>query len=344
MNRTVRIVAEIGQAKGDPQYVADAVKAFAAAGCWGVKLQLLQPERIAQADAGTYWPEERPDIPDQRANFARTGCLPYDPDVLGPLVSEARRRGVELYASPFDGAAVDAMVMAGMGWCKIASGDITNEPLVRQAAVSFPGRLIMATGAATFPEIDRALTWVHDETGQPVAWLLACSLAYPTPHDVAEIARVATLRHAYGAVSVGYSDHTHGVAAAPVAVGAGAAMLEKHATLDRSDPDVPDNAFALEPWEMGRYVELAERAALMRGAGLLMPTAAERPARTGAFRSVCAAVDLPAGATLTSDALVPLRPVVAGAFEADEYRRLIGARLTEPVAAGSPIMRSMVAS
>lgn len=347
MSRTVKVVAEIGQAKGDPEYARAAIKAAAAAGCWGVKLQLLQPERIAQADAATYWPEERPDIPDQRANFTRTGCLPYDADVLRPLVEHARHLSVELFATPFDSDAVHAMVRAGMTWCKIASGDITNEELVRLAAASFGQRLILATGAATAIEIDQAVEWIYHQTGKPPGYLLACSLAYPTPYDAAEIARVTTIaRRHYRTVGagVGYSDHTPGLLSAAVAVGAGATMLEKHVTLDASDPDVPDNAFALEPPDLGSYVHLAGEAARMMGTGLLLPTEAERPARAGARRSLCAARDLPAGHVIRAADLVALRPVNPNGIEAHLGAQVLGRQLAEPVAAGCAIPRRAVRS
>lgn len=347
MTRDVRVVAEIGQAKGDISYAYKAVAAAAAAGCWGVKLQLLQPERIAQADASTYWDERRPDIADQRANFARTGCLPYDPEVLIPLVLRAREMGVELFASPFDPDAVHVMLMSGMRWCKIASGDITNEELVRLAAATFPQRLILATGAATAAEIDQAVEWIYHQSGKPPAYLLACSLVYPSPDGVAEIARVATIAHRHYrtvGTGVGYSDHTFGIISAAVAVGAGATMLEKHVTLDASDLDVPDNAFAIEPDDLELYVNMARRAADMMGTGLLMPTGAERLAHVGARRSLCAARDLPAGHVVRAADLVPLRPARPDAFAADLAGRLLGRELAEPVAAGCAIPRRAVRS
>lgn len=339
----MRVVAEIGQAKGDPQYVRAAAKASAAAGCWGVKLQLLQPEGIAQANAPVYWDETRPDITDQRANFARTGCLPYDPAVLGPLVEEARAEGVELFASPFDRVALGVMQASGMRWCKLASGDITNEELVRAAARAFPGHLIMATGASAAWEIVQAVRWAQDEGADP-AYLLACSLVYPSVNRVAEIARVRALRATFFGSEVGYSDHTFGVNAAPVAVGAGATMLEKHVTLDRDDPDVPDNAFALEPWELARYVEMANAAAEMVGTGVLDPTPAEMAARAGARRSLCAAVDLPAGTVLAESMVTALRPHQPAGFDASERGLVVGCQLTEAVPSGAPILRSMVES
>lgn len=350
MIREVRVVAEIGQAKGRPAYVADALERVMGTGVWGVKVQLLQPDRIAAPDAAPYWPEARPDIPDQRANFARTGCLPYDAHVLSDLWQLGQQLGLELFATPFDERAVDVMRAAGMRWCKLASGDLTNERLVRCAAAAFGGGgLILSTGAATAHEIADAMEWVRSQSGAMPAYVLACSLAYPTPDPAAEIARVTTLsrllegsRPGGGDTRVGYSDHTHGTTAAAVAVGAGATMLEKHVTLDMTDPDVPDNAFALLPPELGFYVDEARHAATMMGSGRLSPTAEEGPARQGAYRSLYAVRPLAAGHVITRDDFEALRPVVPHGFEADESDRVIGRRLEEPVTAGRAIPRAAV--
>ena len=47
-------------------------------------------------------------------------------------------------------------------------------------------------------------------------------------------------------VPVGYSDHTEGILFAPVTVGMGAVVIEKHLTLDRTLPG-PDHAASIEP-------------------------------------------------------------------------------------------------
>lgn len=337
-----KVVAEIGQAEGDPLYVQTAIEEAAAAGCWGVKVQLLRPERIAQAGAATYWRENRPDIPDQRANFARTGCLAYDPSALGDLVSQGLERGVELYASPFDHDAVETMAKAGMRWCKIASGDLTNAPLLRHAAETFPGAVILATGAATLAEIHRAVDEVVDASGDDPAYLLACSLAYPTPDEHAELARITALAHRF-AIPVGYSDHTYMAGAAAVATALGARMLEKHVTLNPSNPNVPDNAFALTTQLLKLYVANARQAAAMVGRGRLEPTEVELAARAGARRSVCAARDLVAGQVVGPGDLEMLRPWVDDGFPAERQWEVIGRRLTDAVAAGRPIPRRAVA-
>lgn len=335
-----RVVAEIGQGKGRTDYITCALRSARESGCWAAKIQLLQPETIAQPGAPVYWDERRPEVTDQRSSFAAVGCLDYGE--LAGLLGEARTIGIEMIATPFDLDAVEVMVAAGLRWCKIASGDITNRPLVEAAGAAFPDGVILSTGAADDTEIEEAIGWI----GRPWA-VLACTLAYPTYPRDAELARIRTLKRLLdgrsGAGRIGYSDHTHASSTAGYAVAAGATVLEKHFTLDRSDGSVPDNAFALDPVGMADYVRSANVVADLLGSGRLGSIAAEVPARLGARRSVCAARDLPAGHRIDADDLVMLRPSTPGGFEPKDADRLTGCTTSRPIPAGAPIVRSAVA-
>jgi N,N'-diacetyllegionaminate synthase len=330
----IKVIAEAGQGKGDFGYLADAIGAAARAGCWGVKIQLLRPDRIARADAGVYWDERRPEIKSQRDTFAAVGCLDYA--LVADLVDVADDAGIELVATPFDFDAVEAMAKAGLRHCKIASGDITHKPLIGIAAQAFPCGIILSTGAATLPEIDRAISWVYAAGYDGPAAVLACSLAYPTPADHAEIRRVTTLRQALSA-PVGYSDHTHGTAAARVAVAAGATMLEKHFTLDPTDLSVPDNAFALNPDNLAIYVWEATAAAGMLGTGDLGATDIEQAARVGARRSICAARDIPAGHVIGPSDVDFLRPADPDGLA--PFESVMCEVALRPIAAGTVLRR-----
>ena len=334
-----KVVAEIGQGKGSVDYITKALVAARDAGCWAGKIQLLQPETIAQPHADLYWEEHRPGIDDQRASFATVGCLDYG--LTAALVDIAADVGIELVATPFDLEAVDVMARSGMRWCKIASGDITNRPLAEAAGKAFPDGVILSTGAATATEIEEALTWI----GTPWA-VLACTLAYPTDAADAELSRIPQVRRLLAERSpgarVGYSDHTHAPATAGYAVAAGASVLEKHFTLDRADGSVPDNAFAVDPSAMAAYVRAADSAAELLGSGDLQPIAAEGPARVGARRAICAAHDLPTGHRINDEDLVMLRPAVAGAFAPKETHLVTGTTTVRAIGAGCVIERSAV--
>lgn len=335
---TPRVVAEAGQCKGSVDYAVEAMEKAHAAGCWATKIQLFHAENIARADADIYWEEKREEIKDQRTNFLTTGLLDYG--CLEHLMKEADRIGTKLLASPFDFEAIDAMAEAGMHYCKIASGDITNEPFVQYAASKFPTGIILSTGAADANEISDCLHWIRDVGAKPYA-VLACTLSYPTPLDGAELGRIRTLREVayqtHATWEVGYSDHTRGWMSAGLAVAAGASILEKHYTLDQSDKDVADNNFALNPNEMTLYVNGANVAYHLLGTGSLAPTDIEQAARTGARRSICAWCDIPEGELISPHDLTYLRPHDPKGFAPSQTDQVINRIAAQDIAKGELI-------
>ena len=74
---------------------------------------------------------------------------------------------------------------------------------------------------------------------------------------------MATYQNMFGC-PVGFSDHTEGIVAAPVAVAMGAAIIEKHFTLDRNLP-TPDAPLSIEPNELTQMIRDIRIAEALRG-------------------------------------------------------------------------------
>ncbi|MFI5036905.1 MAG: N-acetylneuraminate synthase family protein, partial [Solirubrobacterales bacterium] len=225
---------------------------------------------------------------------------------IGDLAAHARARDIQLFATPFDADAVDALREAGVPAMKIASFELVDLELIAAAATTgLP--LILSCGMASYGEIDDALDAVARVGGTQVA-LLRCASLYPSPPEIMNLRAMATMRAAF-AVPVGLSDHTTGIAVALGARGMGMELLEKHFTLDRTMAG-PDHPFAIEPDELRELVAgiRAIEAALGNGRleGPSAPEAQEmyRLAR----RSLIAARDIPAGTVIAREHLVVKRP------------------------------------
>jgi len=106
---------------------------------------------------------------------------------------------------------------------------------------------------------------------------------------------------------VGYSDHTPGIAVSLGAVALGAHVIEKHFTLDRGLPG-PDHRASLERAELERLVVGIRAVEASLGSGEKRPAESEAEIRAVARRSLVAAVDIPAGATIAADMLACKRP------------------------------------
>jgi len=113
---------------------------------------------------------------------------------------------------------------------KVASRDLTNLPLL-QAMAETKIPMILSTGMGGKKEIDDALeiiTRYHNNIS-----ILHCVSEYPTQYENVNLNSIAYLKNNYPQFTIGYSDHTIGIATPIAAVAMGAQIIEKHITLDR---------------------------------------------------------------------------------------------------------------
>jgi len=114
---------------------------------------------------------------------------------------------------------------------KIASRDLTNIPLVEEIAkTNIP--MIISTGMAGKKELDDALEKIniyHNDVS-----ILHCVSEYPTHPRNVNLKSINFLQKNYKNNLIGYSDHTIGISVPISAVAMGAAIIEKHITLDRN--------------------------------------------------------------------------------------------------------------
>lgn len=115
-------------------------------------------------------------------------------------------------------------------YLKIASRDLTNLPLLTALAeTKIP--IILSTGMAGKKELDDALASInhyHDQIS-----ILHCVSQYPTRPENVNLNTLKYLQKNYSNYTIGYSDHTIGIATPVAAVAMGAKIIEKHITIDR---------------------------------------------------------------------------------------------------------------
>jgi len=114
---------------------------------------------------------------------------------------------------------------------KVASRDLTNLPLLAALGeTKIP--IILSTGMAGKKELDDAITTIskyHNNIS-----ILHCVSEYPTKPENVNLNTIVYLQKNYGQYTIGFSDHTIGIAAPLAAVAMGAKIIEKHITLDRT--------------------------------------------------------------------------------------------------------------
>jgi sialic acid synthase SpsE len=310
------IIAEIGSNHdGSLDDALRLVEAAAGAGADCVKFQSFRAETLVAPDHPG-WPTL------QR--------LRLSPAWYADLRAAADRSGVHFMSSPFDLDAVHQLVAVGVPAIKIASGDLTYTDLLETAAgTGLP--LIVSTGAAYLGEVDEAIRTIRAAGASEIA-LMHCASAYPAAFSDANVRAVAMMRMAFD-VPVGFSDHTPGHAAALAAVAVGGRLIEKHITLDRSQPG-PDHPFALTVEEFADLVRHRDLEASL-GTGIKEPFESEWSEREWARRGVYTVRELEPGHTLAPADLICLRPLRG--IPASRRKELDGRRLSRGLEALSPI-------
>ncbi|HYC73589.1 N-acetylneuraminate synthase [Brevundimonas sp.] len=336
---SVFIIAEAGvNHNGDAERALAMVDAAKATGADAVKFQTFSADKLAApgAEKADYQKRETGD----GGQHGMLKALEMSEDLHHRLIARCVEVGVEFMSTPFDEEAADFLIAAGMKRIKVPSGEIVNHPFLRHlAALDRP--MIVSTGMATMEEITEAVAVIAETRRKQgltapldqVVSILHCTSNYPAAPSDVNLRAMRTIGEITG-LPVGYSDHTLGLAVSTAAVALGAAVIEKHFTLDPTLPG-PDHRASLTVAELTALVRQIRDVEAALGSAVKAPTAAEMPVRAVARRSVMARRDLPAGHVLSADDLILLRP--ANGIQPRFLDALPGRTLRADVEAGQPL-------
>lgn len=288
-----------------------------------IKLQRFESAEEISTYAGSTAYQKKARQGDSQLEMAKKLELPDE--WLVKAYEYCKTREVGFLCTAFEHKSVD--FLAKVLRCtsvKVPSPEVTNKPLLEHMARAFDG-LLISTGASDLEECERALSWVRAVGDKELA-LMHCVSEYPAPVEQSNLRAMATMHEAFG-LPVGYSDHTPGHVAAVVAAGLGAAMIEKHYTLDKNLPG-PDHKASLDIAELKQLVTSVREAGASLGDGIKRPVAAEAANRPLIRKSVvCTAPNLKPGTKIDAGMLGVKRPWVEGAVEPFEIEKIAGRTL-----------------
>lgn len=246
------------------------------------------------------------------------------------LFDYCHKNGLIAFSSPFDETAVEFLQKCQVPCFKIASPEIVDHSLIREAAKT-KKPLIISTGGATLKEIEEAVD-VAKSAGCQNLILLKCTASYPARHVDINLRTIAELKKHFN-VPVGLSDHSAGIGAAVCSVAFGSCLIEKHLTLSRSDGAV-DSAFSLEPQEFMNLVRETRCAFDSLGQVHYGPTQAEESVIANR-PSLYFTEDLSQGVILEEKHMITVRPNLG--LPPKEKEKLVGLKLGVSVKQGEPV-------
>lgn len=302
--KKIFIIAEAGvNHNGSLEIAMRLVDAAVMAGADAVKFQTFKAENLVCKDAGkaAYQMET---TNRQESQLAMLQKLELTSDMHEQLMAYCRQKGIMFLSTPFDTDSLHYLAGCGMPIVKVPSGEITNYPLLRE--VGKTGKhVILSSGMSTLDEVRAALAILRENGSQEIT-VLHCNTEYPTPYADVNLKAMLTLKDELG-VKVGYSDHTKGIAVPIAAAALGAAVIEKHFTLDRT-MEGPDHKASLEPGELCEMVSAIRDIELALGNGKKEPSESEKKNITVARKSIVAKCSIAKGELFTEDNLATKRP------------------------------------
>lgn len=308
------IIAEVGINHGGDEGVCAAMIAAAGeAGADAVKLQIVDPDESYHPDTDSYREFQDKVLP----------C-----DSLARLMKVAADHRIILFSTPGDMSSLALMCEVGMPAVKISSGLLTNIPLLRKAAeTGLP--LILSTGMAYLDEVRESVAAARAAGARDLA-VLQCTATYPAPANSVNLRVMATLGDALE-LPIGYSDHHDGGLACVAAVAAGAALIEKHFTLDLSVSGA-DHGISMEPEDFARMVRDIRQVEAMLGSATKEPTETEEPQRPARHRRLVARRNIAAGEKVSAEDMLLMRlPPDREGLEARRLDDVAGHRAARPI-------------
>ena len=255
--------------------------------------------------------------------------------------------GIEFMSTPFDEQAVDELFALGVKRFKIGGFEATDPRFVRYVAQTKLPIIISAGIGTNISVIQSILFWVEDENSNADITILHCNNAYPTPFEDINLFGIKNLRnwqwvYDYEKVDLkfGFSDHTLGILAPPIAVTLGAEYVEKHFTLDRNMSG-PDHAFAIEPTELKQMVDNIRTTEMMLSHKQDRLSKSEESFKN-AMRSVVSRRKLFAGERLTKENITTKRPLLDNSIPALEYFSVLGKIINQDLDEDCILQKDMV--
>ncbi len=301
------------------------------------KFQSYKADTIVSKNSPAYWDTSKEPTKTQYELFLKHDS--FGEAEYRELCDYAHAKGLDFTSTPFDYASADYLEDM-VDFYKISSSDFSNLPFLRH--IGAKGKpVVVSVGASYLSEVDEGVRALR-EAGCTDLTLLHCVLSYPTDPKNANLRIIETLKRDFPDVKVGFSDHVapdDTMMTLAVAFMLGAAVIEKHFTLDKSLPG-NDHYHAGDPEDFKKAIANFRWIDTVLGSGEKTVLDCEMIPRREARRSLVLTRDMKAGEAIQKEDLMPKRPGTGISPVFTEI--VIGRRVTRDLAEDTILKWDMV--
>lgn len=241
-------------------------------------------------------------------------------EALSEVVNYCAEIGIDFSSTPYSESEVDFLAdKTDAPFIKIASMELNNLPFLEYIG-NRGVPIILSTGMGTMDEIERAVATI-EATGNDQLVILHCVSIYPAEPEITNLHNISTLKKKFPQHMIGFSDHSIGPELASASVALGAAVIEKHFTLDQSKIGM-DNQMAMETKDFKTMVKFCHNVSKAMGSADRVLTDQEIAQRKNMRRSIVTARELTIGDTIQARDLALKRPGTG--LQPEELSTLIG--------------------
>jgi N-acetylneuraminate synthase len=256
---SIYIIAEAGiNHNGDISIAKELIDMAVDAGCDAIKFQkrtidIVYSQEVLASHRESPWGTTQRD--------QKIG-LEFGIEEYSEIDAYCRENKIAWTASAWDIPSLEFIENFEPPFHKVASAMLTNIPFLKQVA-KFRRPTIVSTGMADLNMIDQAVQ-IFTDADVDIALLHTVS-TYPTRDENLNLQTMLTLKERYQ-LPIGYSGHESHVSPSVVAVALGAAIVERHITLDRTMYG-SDQSASLEGNGLKQLVNIVRAIPSMLGSG-----------------------------------------------------------------------------
>ena len=301
------IIAEAGVNHNCNHKIAEnLIKQAAESGAHFIKFQSYKAENLVLKRSPRFWKwsGEKKKKGTQFDSYKNLDGFNYrDYEIL---MKKCKKYKIEFLTTPFDTDFVKFFNKLGIKAFKVASCDLNNFILL-DAIAKTKKPIFLSTGASTLNEIKKTISFLRSKKSGKVI-ILHCTLSYPTKIEDFNIGGIKALQNSFKNNIIGLSDHTLGIDMTIAAAVAGAKVIEKHYTIDKSLKVSADHWLSIDPSELKKLVQATKfnYESLKKPARVSLKS--EKITRKNARRSLVSSCDIKKNEVLKKEMLTAKRP------------------------------------